>query len=139
MHGINLKPSSAVSAAASTAKPAISNSVWKTKLETFEAKPAATSAVQPATKIAKLLQKAGMLGKEQYCDAQEIADSLNKSIDQVLLTSFLSEKQSALCASAISFLERGIISETLAVDALAFANVRTITFQESLRYHGFGW
>jgi hypothetical protein len=139
MQGINLKPSSGVSAAASTAKPAMSNSVWKSKLEAMEAKPADASAVQPATKVAKLLQKAGMLGREQYCDAQEIADSLNKSIDQVLLTSFLSEKQSTLCASAISFLERGVIGETLAVEALAFANVRTISFEESLRYHGFGW
>ncbi|MBX9725574.1 MAG: hypothetical protein K2X81_29520, partial [Candidatus Obscuribacterales bacterium] len=79
------------------------------------------------------------ISREQYCDAQEIAESLNKSIDQVIVTSFLSEQQAQLCSAAMSYVERGIVIESLASDALMVANTKNISFIEGLRYFGYGW
>jgi hypothetical protein len=131
MHGINLKPATAMplAAASTISKPAMSTSPWREKLES----------VQQSDKLVKLLDSAGMITAEQRCDAGEIAASMDKSIDQVITTSFLSEKQGELWASALSYLERGIINEDLAVDALRLANARGMKFVDSLTYFGFGW
>ena len=131
MHGINLKALPVVLAASTLARPAMSSSVWKSKLE--------AEAENNSEKMARLFLEAGIIGKEQYCDAAEIAESLHKSIDQVIVTSFLSDEQAVLCASAMHFLECDIINETLAADALRTANARGLTFREGLSYFGFGW
>ena len=107
-------------------KPA--NNIWRDKLEAPQ-----------ANNLSKLLEKAGIVGKEQMCDAMEIAESLKKSIDQVLVTSFLSEKQAALCEQALRYIERGIITDALAADGLMVANMKGISFPEGLKYFGFGW
>lgn len=107
-------------------KPAVS--VWKDRLE-----------VSRSDVLAKLAQKAGLIGAEQICDAQEIAESLNKSVDQVLATSFLNEKQSELCAAAMNYIERGVVTEALAADGLMVANSKGVSFVEGLKYFGFGW
>jgi hypothetical protein len=135
MHGINMKPSPVVPTASAAARPALASSVWKDKLD-------ASVAVTVSSKsdtLAKLLQRAGMIGKEQVCDASDIAESLNKTVDQVITTSFLSAMQAELCASAMSYLERGIINEALAADALGLANSKGLPFVEGLKYFGFGW
>ena len=127
MQSIQFKGSPAA-AATTASKPAMSNTPWRNKLE------ASHSDV-----LAKLLHRAGILGNEQYCDAQEIAESINKSMDHVVASSFLNDKQTELCASAMQYLERGIITESLAADALACANHKQISFNEGLKYFGFGW
>lgn len=103
-------------------------SVWRDKLEAPQ-----------ANNISKLLERAGLIGKEQICDAQEIAESLKKSIDQVLLTSFLNEKQAELCTTAMRYVDKGLITEGLAADGLMVANLKNIPFSEGLKYFGFGW
>lgn len=127
MQAINFK-GSPVQAAATASKPACSNTPWRNKLEASH-----------ADSLAKLVNKAGIMGNEQICDAQEIADSLNKSIDQVIATSFLSDTQAELCAQAVSYIERGIITEALAADGLMVAHAKGISFTEGLKYFGFGW
>jgi hypothetical protein len=131
MHGINLKPSPAVPLASTANRPAMASSVWKEKLESSQS--------THSDSLAKLLQRAGVINKEQVCDAGEIAESLKKSLDQVIVTSFLSEAQAELCTKALSYLERGIINEDLAAQAMAFCNARNVTFVEGLKYFGFGW
>lgn len=132
-HGINMKPSPAIPLASSTCKPAQSNAVWKEKLVDNKVE------VTISDTAAKLVQRAGLIGPEQYCDAVEIADSLKKTVDQVIITSFMTDKQKDLVESAMSYLDRGIINDTLASDALAVANHKGISFTEGLKYHGFGW
>lgn len=112
------------------AKPA--TAVWKDRLENSQAQASSDM-------LAKLLQRAGIIGKEQYCDAAEIAESLKKSVDQVLTTSFLSQEQVEICNGAMTLLDRGLITEALAADGLAVANAKGISFQEGLKYFGFGW
>jgi hypothetical protein len=102
--------------------------VWRDKLEAPQ-----------ADHLSKLLERAGLIGKEQICDAAEIAESLKKSIDQVLLTSFLNEKQAELSTAAMRYVERGLVTEALAADGLMVANLKGISFAEGLRYFGFGW
>lgn len=128
MQSIQMKASSAVPAATIASKPAVSNMPWRDKLEASQSEG-----------LAKLLHRAGILGNEQLCDAAEIAESINKSLDHVVASSFLNEKQTELCASAMQYLERGILTEALAVDALAVANLKQISFAEGLKYFGFGW
>lgn len=103
-------------------------SVWREKLEAPQ-----------ANNLSKLLERAGFVGKEQLCDAAEIAESLKKSIDQVLLTSFLNEKQAALCTTAMRYVDNGTITEALAADGMMVANLKGISFAEGLKYFGFGW
>ncbi|MBX9688478.1 MAG: hypothetical protein K2X27_17345 [Candidatus Obscuribacterales bacterium] len=125
MQSVNLKTSSTATLNSSQKQ---SGSVWKQKLD-----------ASSADKLSKLLQRAGIIGKEQLCDAMEIAESLNKSIDQVLSTSFLTEKQIELCALAMNYLERGLVTEALAADGLKMANARGLQFREGLKYFGYGW
>lgn len=129
MPGINIKPVSTTPAASMVPKSAMSTSVWRDKLET----------ARHVETLANLLQSTGIINGEQYCEAIEIADSLRKSVDQVIFTSFLSEQQREICAGAMSYLERGIVNEELAANGLKFANDRGLTFAEGLRYFGFGW
>lgn len=111
---------------ADTQKPAAN--VWRDKLEA------------PQNNImSNLLQKAGLVGKEQLCDAMEIAESLKKSVDQVLVTSFLNDSQAKLCEQAVRYIEGGLVTESLAADGLMVANMKNITFPEGLKYFGFGW
>lgn len=117
---------SAYKPVADSNKPAAS--VWKEKFEAPQ-----------ASNLPQILERAGILGKEQLCDASEIAESLKKSIDQVLMTSFLSEKQVELCSNAVRYLQRGLLTEALAADGLMVANKKGISFEEGLRYFGFGW
>jgi hypothetical protein len=126
MQSIQLKGSAVPASTAN--RPAVSNTPWRNKLEASH-----------SDALAKLLQRAGILGNEQYCDAAEIAESINKSIDHVLASSFLNDKQTELCASAMQYIERGILTEQLAADALAVANHKQISFAEGLKYYGFGW
>lgn len=128
MQGIQLKGSAAPMAAAAASRPAVSNMPWRNKLESSH-----------SDSLTKLVQRAGILSKEQYCDAAEIAESLKKSLDQVIATSFLSEQQTEICASAMSYIEKGIITDALAADALMVANAKGISFSEGLKYFGFGW
>ncbi|MBX9568090.1 MAG: hypothetical protein K2X77_04305 [Candidatus Obscuribacterales bacterium] len=107
-------------------KPAAN--VWRDKLEAPQ-----------ANNLSKLLERAGLVGKEQLCDAAEIAESLKKSIDQVLVTSFLNEKQADLCSAAMRYIDKGIVTEALAADGLMVANMKGIPFAEGLKYFGFGW
>lgn len=127
MQSIQFKGSPAA-AATQGSRPAMSNTPWRNKLE------ASHSDV-----VAKLLHRAGILGNEQLCDAREIAESIQKSLDHVVASSFLNDKQTELCANAMHYLERGIVTEALAADALAVANVKQISFTEGLKYFGFGW
>jgi hypothetical protein len=127
MYGINMKPAPAISVAA--IKPALSASIWRDKL----------AAPPKSDRAAKLLQYAGLIGPQDYCDALEIAESLNKSIDQVIASSFLPAKLSELCKDAVSHLERGLINESLAADALRFAYAKGLTFLAALKYFGYGW
>ncbi len=127
MQSINFKSSQAQAASAYNG-PKADPSVWRNKLEAAH-----------SDHLAKILQRAGIISREQYCDAQEIAESLNKSIDQVIVTSFLSEQQSLLCSAAMSYVERGLIIDSLASDALMVANTKNISFVEGLRYFGYGW
>jgi hypothetical protein len=131
MHGINLKPVAAnpMPVAATTSKPALDSSVWRSKLEDN----------QHSDKLVELVKSAGLITREQYCDAMEIAESLGKSIDQVLATSILSEEQAKICEGALSYLERGIINENLAADAVRLASAKQLSFFEALKYFGFGW
>ncbi len=126
MQSINLKSSASHAAVAGSAKPG--QSVWRSKLEAAQ-----------SDSLAKLLQRAGVISKEQYCDAMEIADSIKKSVDQVIVTSFLNEKESELCAAAMSHIERGAVTEELATDALRLANTKGIKFADGLKYFGYGW
>lgn len=124
MQSVNFRTS--VPPQVQSVKPAVS--VWKDRLE-----------VSRSDVLAKLAQKAGIVGVEQICDAQEIAESLNKSIDQVIATSFLNEIETELCASAMSYIERGIVTEALAADGLMAAKAKGVSFTEGLKYFGFGW
>lgn len=126
MQTINLNARATALPSSAEARP--DASVWKSRLESSQ-----------SDSMAKLLQKAGIIGREQYCDAAEIAESLKKSIDQVLATSFLSEKQLVLVNSAMTYLDRGVLTEKLAADGMAVANSKDISFQEGLKYFGFGW
>lgn len=109
-------------------RPKHSISVWRQKLESSN-----------SDVLTKLVERAGLIGREQIIDAHEIAESLKKSMDQVIVTSFLSEFQVELCSAAMSYIDRGFMTEALAVDGLVAANSKGISFQEGLKYFGFGW
>ncbi len=109
--------------------PSRSITVWRNKL------------IQHAQSdtLAKLVERAGLIGKEQLCDAMEIAESLKKTLDQVLVTSFLNDRQFEICGQAILYLERDLITEALAADGIMAANHKNISFAEGLKYFGYGW
>lgn len=120
--------SNSISSSASYNKPAISTDPWKMKLESSQSRV-----------MANLLYRAGIISEEQYYEAADIAASINKSIDHVIMASFLSGFQSELCTNAMSYIERGIVTEDLAASALAKANLKGLSFGEGLKYFGFGW
>lgn len=103
--------------------------VWKTRLEKNQ-----------ATTLARLVKEAGILGTAEIVEAMEIAESLKQSVDQVLFNSgFLHGEVAKLCVRAIHYIEAGICAEYLVVLGLAMACKKRLSFEDGLRYYGWGW
>jgi hypothetical protein len=110
------------------------SSVWKQRLDEAE---------RPRAKedtLTSLLMKARILSQTDICEAMEIAESHGQPVDQVLTTSgILSEDLRQLCVKAVNYIERGLVSETLAIDGLQVAYRKKLTFEGGLSYFGWGW
>lgn len=124
------KPVSA-SVRANTAAALAKNNqcVWKTRLEKNQ-----------ASVLARLVKEARLLSAQELVEASEIAESLQQSVDQVLLNSgFLHEEIAKLCARALLFIEERNCAESLVVQGLMTAVRKRLSLEEGLRYYGWGW
>lgn len=103
--------------------------VWKTRLEKNQ-----------ATTLARIVREAKILTTEEIVEAMEIAESLKQSVDQVLFNSgFLQGEVAKLCSRAVEFLEEGLCAEYLVVLGLGMAVQKRLSFEDGLRYYGWGW
>ncbi len=93
-----------------------------------------------STTICKLLTSAGILSVEEMRRVQEMAALVKTSLDGILLRSAYipREYREDVCRAA-DFVDRGIISEELAVAGLRSAFNESTTFEQGLKYHGWGW
>lgn len=108
-------------------------SVWKQRLSADE-KP------KKEDTLTNLLMKTRIIPQEEICNAMEIAESLNQPVDQVLSnTGILPEDLRHLLVKAASFIERGLISEALAIDGVHVAHRKKLSFEGGLSYFGWGW
>lgn len=109
-------------------------SVWKQRLADEGAPP------RQEDTITNLLMKTRLLPQEEICHAMEIAESLGQPVDQVLSnTGILPEELRNLLVRAASFIERGLVSEALAIDGLHIAHRKRLSFEGGLSYFGWGW
>ncbi|MBX9569197.1 MAG: hypothetical protein K2X77_09900 [Candidatus Obscuribacterales bacterium] len=103
--------------------------VWKTRLEKNQ-----------ATTLARLVKEAKILSTEEIVEAMEIAESLKQSVDQVLFNSgFLHGEVAKLCTRAMQFIEEGLCAEYLVALGLGMAAHKRLSFEDGLRYYGWGW
>lgn len=93
-----------------------------------------------SAKLSNLLLKAGLLQQQEICDAMEIAESLKKPLDQVLMTSgFMNSELSQNCHEAISYIDRGLITDQLVIEGLRIAHQKGLRLRDGLKYLGWGW
>ena len=109
-------------------------SVWKQRLAQETGKP------KQDDTLTNLLVKARLIPQQDICDAMEMAESHGQPVDQVLFTSgIVSEELRQLLLRAVNFIERGLVSEALAIDGLQVAHRKGLTFESGLAYFGWGW
>ncbi len=107
---------------------------WKERLSQETEKP------RREDTLTSLLIKARILNQSDICEAMEIAESHGQPVDQVLTTSgILSEELRHLCVKAVSYIERGLVNEALAIDGLQVAHRKGLSFEGGLSYFGWGW
>lgn len=103
--------------------------VWKARLERTQISP-----------LARIASQARILSGSDLAEAHEIAETLKQPVDQVLLTSgFLQEEIAKMCTRALAFVEDGICAEYLVVQGLMIAIKKQLSFEDGLRYYGWGW
>lgn len=87
-----------------------------------------------------LIEVARLVSRQDLAEAGEIAQSLGQDIEQVLVTSgFLSPGLMKLVKQAQQFIEQERCTEDLAILGLSIAWRKELSFQEGLRYFGWGW
>lgn len=90
--------------------------------------------------LRQIILEAYLLGSDELSEAEEIAHSLSKDLEQVLVSSgYMSPELVKLCLSSITYLEAGLITEALAASALNMSWSKQVSFEEGLKYFGWGW
>ena len=103
--------------------------IWKSNLEK-----------QQASTLARIASLAGLLTEEDIALAVELSSMRKLPLDQILLTSgFLHDEIANICSRAVVFVEDGICIEVLAVQGLLMAIKKHLSFEDGLRYYGWGW
>lgn len=90
--------------------------------------------------LAALAFKANLMTRQEIDEAREIALSLSQSVDQVIVTSsFITQDQFSKLESAFYYMERELCTESLAICGLNMACKKHLSFEEGMRYFGWGW
>lgn len=93
-----------------------------------------------AARATGLLVKAGLLQKEEVAMAGEIAQTTGHSLPQVLVRSgFLTQLQYSNLERAQDLMDRNVVGENLALEALRFSNPRDMPLEKGLKFLGWGW
>ena len=93
-----------------------------------------------ADALLNLAIKANLITRQEGDEARDIAVSLGQHVDQVILTSsFLTQDQFSKCQRALAYIEHELCTEALAISGLNMACKKLLSFEDGLRYYGFGW
>lgn len=96
--------------------------------------------VSNSTTVCKLLTRAGVLTDEERRRAEEMARLVKTSLDGILLRgAFIAREHREDVCRAADYVERGVISEELAAAGIRSALRERTTFEQGLKYHGWGW
>lgn len=93
-----------------------------------------------AQRFLHLLEVARLVSSQDLSEAREIAQALGQELEQVLVSSgFMSKNLLKLVRQAQLFIEQERCTEELACLGLNIAWRKELSFEEGLRYFGWGW
>lgn len=96
--------------------------------------------VRKAPSLASLAVRANALTRQELDEAYVIAQRLGEHLDMVILRSgYMTHDQYSKCSRALQFIEQGLCTEALAITGLNMACKKLVSFEEGLRYFGWGW